>query len=57
MNCNQCPDEHTYLCDCGHHHEWHVFAGGCKAKVYKNGSVTKCICEGYSQKKRNKLSN
>lgn len=45
-HCQLCPDEHTLVCDCGHDHQDHVFAGGCK--------IIKCICTGYSQKLQRK---
>lgn len=42
MNCNICQIEHRTICDCGHKHEDHVYASGCKIKG--------CFCGGYSQK-------
>jgi hypothetical protein len=42
MNCKLCLIDHDTICDCGHKHEDHIFASGCKIK--------KCPCDRYSQK-------
>ena len=34
--------QHTYVCNCGHEHNDHVFAGGC----------TQCKCSRYDQTKQ-----
>lgn len=45
MHCPHCPltessgNQHTFVCNCGHHHAEHTFAAGCRL----------CSCERYSQ--------
>jgi hypothetical protein len=46
--CRHCPNSrpHKFVCDCGHHHNQHVFGAGC---IKRN-----CSCDRYSQVKQRK---
>jgi hypothetical protein len=43
-SCAYCSSDHTYVCDCGHRHDDHIYSGGCKASF--------CKCPGYTQRRQ-----
>ncbi len=43
-HCDVMSEPHTYVCNCGHHHSDHIFAGGCL--------IDDCPCSGYDQRRQ-----